>query len=104
MTFAELEDSRCPANVYCFTGGSVQVDLKFSSTKSDLPNKQLRLCRGDCSELRDNGSKTPETGTVVLNGTNYLLTFLEANPYPATSEAAQQKGKYEIKLKIQTTP
>lgn len=104
MTFAELEDSRCPGNVLCFTGGSVQIDLKFSSTKSNLPDKQLRLCQGDCSELRDKGSKTPETGIVDLDGTKYLMTLSEVNPYPATFEAAQQKGKYEIKLKIQTTP
>ncbi|GHB70560.1 hypothetical protein [Persicitalea jodogahamensis] len=104
MTFIGLEDSRCPANVFCFTGGSVQIDLKFTSTKSDLPGKQLRLCQGDCLKLRDNGSKTPETGSVVLDGTTYLMTVLEVNPYPATSEAAKQKEKYEVKLMIQTLP
>lgn len=104
MTFSEIEDGRCPENANCFTGGSVYTDLKFTSTKSDLPDRQLKLCLGDCFDLRKSGIGKPQVANIVLDGTKYLFTLLEANPYPATSEAAQQKDKYEIKLKIQTTP
>lgn len=104
MTFVGLEDGRCPENTNCFVGGSVYVDLKFGSLESTSLSKQARLCLGNCFNFKNSKTGRPDAANVDLDGKKYLFTLVEVNPYPATSEAAQQKEKYEIKIKIQTIP
>lgn len=103
MTFVEVEDSRCPANAYCITAGSVYVDLEFTSRKGNGTSQKARLCLGDCFDLRKNGVE-PDRADVKLDKTNYRFTLLVVNPYPQGLGLPDKKGEYSAVLKIQTIP
>ncbi len=103
MTFAEVEDSRCPANAFCITAGSAYVDLKFTRKEGSGPSQQVKLCLGDCTDLRKKGA-APESADVRLDKTTYRLKLLVVNPYPQGFGLPSEKEEYSLVLKIQTIP
>ncbi|MPR34747.1 hypothetical protein [Salmonirosea aquatica] len=94
LTFAGVEDGRCPQELLCIWGGSVVIDLGLRSAKYE---KTLKLILGQGSEL--------QKAQVSLDGTTYLIEFIEVvSPTYRSSENPVPKEKYIVKLKIQTIP
>ncbi len=109
LTFTKLLDYRCPngPGLFCFSAGAAEVDLQYNSSRDPSQDKLVQLCLGSCGREKIN----PETGKsdatrVNLDGTNYLITLTEVNPYPKILPPISEKDKkdYVIKLKIQTAP
>lgn len=95
LTFAGVEDGRCPLELVCIWGGSVVIDLVFRSAKHE---KTLKIILGQGSELQ-------KARGVSLNGTEYSIEFIEVvSPTYRSTENPVPKEKYTIKLKIQTVP
>lgn len=106
LTFAEVEDSRCPEGVTCIRAGSAIVDLDLKNldlkTASSFSESQrVTMCLGDCITLTPRtGFREADTAKVSLAGTTYTLILTEVLPYPNTSKPVEKKD-YAIKLKIQ---
>lgn len=94
LTFAGVEDGRCPQELLCIWGGSVAIDLLL---RSDKKEKTIKLFLGQGNEL--------QKALVSLDGTTYSMEFIEVvSPTYRSTENPVPKEKYTIKLKIQTVP
>jgi len=79
-TLTTINESRCPSDVVCITGGTVAVTVTFTGAG---PAQTARLGY-DRSYTRD-------SVLVTLNSQAYWLRLLAVNPYPSTKSASQPK-------------
>lgn len=101
LTFAEVEDSRCPENVQCVWAGNAIVDLQLRSAKTTQETQVVKMCVGACNTLYPKtGFREADTAQVSLDGTKYTLILTNVSPYPNTTKSVK-KEDYTIKLKIQ---
>lgn len=101
LTFAEVEDSRCPENVQCVWAGNATVDLQLRSGEANQEAQSVKMCLGDCSQLYPkSGFREADTVQVSVQGTPHTLILTQVNPYPNTTKPTK-KEDYTIKLKIQ---
>ena len=85
ITLTEVNDSRCPADAICITGGEVSTSLKVAFKQNSFQTKDLKLCLG-CPE--DNDSTE-----FKLEEQKYLLILKEVTPYPFASQPETLKNK-----------
>jgi hypothetical protein len=101
LTFAEVEDSRCPKDVQCVWAGNAIVDLQLRSEQANQEAQTVKMCLGDCNSLYSKtGFWEADTAQVSLAGTKYTLILTNVSPYPNSTKTAK-KEDYTIKLKIQ---
>ena len=101
LTFAEVEDSRCPENVQCVWAGNATVDVQLRSGEANQEAQSVKMCVGDCSPLYPkSGFREADTVQVSVQGTPHTLILTQVNPYPNTTKPTK-KEDYTIKLKIQ---
>lgn len=101
LTFAEVEDSRCPENVQCVWAGNAIVDLQLRSEQANQEAQAVKMCLGDCNSLYPKtGFREADTAQVSVAGTQYTLILTNASPYPNSTKTVK-KEDYTIKLKIQ---
>ena len=82
LTFQEVTDSRCPANVNCVWEGAAQGKFKL---KIDQNEQIIELCLGGCNVI----SKTIYQEFNV-NGVTYTVKLFELTPYPGTSKTNEK--------------
>jgi hypothetical protein len=106
LTFAEVEDSRCPEGGQCIWAGNVIVDLVLKPANASASEVQnVKMCLGDCKTLDpQSGVRETDTTLVSLNGNRYTLTLLEVSPYPNLARPTVTKNDYTIKIKIEAAP
>ena len=85
ITLTEVNDSRCPADAICITGGEASTSLKVASTQNSSQTTDLKLCLG-CPDIND----SIEFG---LEDQKYLLILKEVTPYPFASQPETLKNK-----------
>ena len=101
LTFAEVEDSRCPENVQCVWAGNATVDLQLRSGQANQEPQTVKMCLGDCSPLYPkSGFREADTVQVSVQGTPHTLILTQVSPYPNTTKPTK-KEDYTIQLKIQ---
>lgn len=101
LTFAEVEDSRCPENVQCVWAGNAIVDLQLRSGQANQEAQTVKMCLGDCSMLYPkSGFREADTIQVSVQGTSHTLILAQVSPYPNTTKPTK-KEDYTIRLKIQ---
>jgi hypothetical protein len=76
VSVVEVEDSRCPADLFCIEEGQAKVKVVIEDTR----NSQFStfLCLGDCS---------PNIGDIksfVFYRLEYTIELIDVFPYPAT--------------------
>lgn len=104
LTFAGIEDSRCPEDVQCVRAGEAIVTLQTRAGSKISEIQTIKMCLGDCFALNPKtGFREADTACIELDGTKYRLTLTEVNPYPNTTKAVEKK-EYEIKLKVEQNP
>ncbi|AMR28423.1 hypothetical protein A0257_15870 [Hymenobacter psoromatis] len=79
-TLTTINESRCPSDVVCITGGTVAVTVTFTGAG---PDQTARLGY-DRSYARD-------SVLVTLNRQAYWLRLLAVTPYPSTKNASQPR-------------
>lgn len=101
LTFAGVEDSRCPENVQCVWAGNATVDLQLRSGQANQEAQSVKMCVGDCRTLYPKiGFREADTVRVSVQGTPHTLILTQVNPYPNTTKPTKIED-YTIKLKIQ---
>lgn len=85
LLLTEISDSRCPKDVNCVWEGAAVASLLV---KPSAGQGSLQLCLGGCRQPSD---PDPQTDTLLAGGHRYLITLLEVNPYPGTSQKGQDK-------------
>ena len=104
LTFADIEDSRCPEGVQCFRAGEAIVTLQTRAVPTVNETQIVKMCLGDCITVYPKGGfREADTANISLDGTKYRLILTEVNPYPNTTKPAQKKD-YNIKLKVEQNP
>ncbi len=102
LTFADVEDSRCPEDVQCVRAGEVIVTLETRVAPKMNESQIVKMCLGDCISLYPKGGfREADTARISLDGNQYRLILTEVNPYPNTTKPAQKKD-YNIKLKVES--
>lgn len=81
-TLTAINESRCPSDVVCITGGTVAVTVTVTFSGAG-PDRTARLGY-DRSYTRD-------SVLVTLNSQAYWLRLLAVNPYPSTQNASLPK-------------
>lgn len=106
ITFAEIEDSRCPEGANCVWAGNATVDLEINPPKATASETQrIKLCLGDCNTLYpQSGFKEKDSKEAMLAGVKYRYTLEEVNPYPSVNTPISGKEAYSIKIKIEQIP
>ena len=101
LTFAEVQDSRCPEGVQCVRAGEVVVTLQARSGAATNESQNVRMCLGDCEVLfPEKGFREKDTANVSLNGANYRLILTEVNPYPNATKSVPKKD-YSLTLEVE---
>lgn len=101
LTFAEVEDSRCPENVQCIWAGNATVDLQLRSGQANQEAQTVKMCVGDCRTLYPkSGFREADTVQVSVQGTSHTLILTQVSPYPNTTKPTKRED-YTIRLKIQ---
>lgn len=101
LTFADIEDSRCPEDVQCIRAGEAIVTLQTRAVPTINETQIVKMCLGDCISLYPKGGfREADTANISLDGTKYRLILTEVNPYPNTTKPIQKKD-YNIKLKVE---
>jgi hypothetical protein len=77
-TLTTINDSRCPSDLVCITGGTVAVTVTFTNAGPD-----------QTARLGYDRSYTRDSVLVTLNRQAYWLRLLAVNPYPSTTNASQ---------------
>ncbi len=104
LTFADVEDSRCPEDVQCIRAGEAIVTLQTSSVSTINESQIIKMCLGDCIMLYPKGGfREADTARFSLDGNKYRLILTEVNPYPNTTKPVK-KMDYNIKLKVEPNP
>lgn len=104
LTFADIEDSRCPEDVQCVRAGEAIVTLQTRAVSTVNETQIVKMCLGDCISLYPKGGfREADTANISLDGTKYRLILTEVNPYPNTTKPVQKKD-YNIKLKVEQNP
>ncbi len=104
LTFADIEDSRCPEDVQCVRAGEAIVTLQTRAAPTINETQIVKMCLGDCISLYPKGGfREADTANISLDGTKYRLILTEVNPYPHTTKPVQKKD-YNIKLKVEQNP
>ncbi|WP_373515313.1 hypothetical protein [Persicitalea sp.] len=104
LTFADIEDSRCPEDVQCIRAGEAIVTLQTRGAPTVNESQIVKMCLGDCIGLYPKGRfREADTANISLDGTKYRLILTEVNPYPNTTKPVQKKD-YNIKLKVEQNP
>ncbi|MGI4740681.1 MAG: hypothetical protein ACRYG7_36375 [Janthinobacterium lividum] len=76
-TFTTINDSRCPSDVVCITGGTMAVTVTFSGAG---PSQSARLGYDRSYAL--------DSALVTLHSQAYWLRLLAVNPYPSTKNGS----------------
>lgn len=87
ITFSQLEESRCPANVICVRQGAAVTTFKITAPGTET--QTVRLFVGDfmANDPRKRRSRTADTATVQLASQgSYRLILKQVAPYPGTRE------------------
>ena len=101
LTFADIEDSRCPEDVQCVRAGEAIVTLQTRAMPTINETQIVKMCLGDCLGLYPKGGfREADTANISLDGNKYRLILTEVNPYPNTTKSVQ-KTDYNIKLKVE---
>ena len=101
LTFADIEDSRCPEDVQCVRAGEAIVTLQTHAVPTIDETQIVKMCLGDCLGLSPKGGfREADTANISLDGNKYRLILTEVSPYPNTTQPAQKKD-YSIKLKVE---
>ncbi len=104
LTFAKIEDSRCPEDVQCIRAGEAIVTLQTRGLPTVNETQIVKMCLGDCITVYPKGGfREADTANISLDGTKYRLILTEVNPYPNTTKPVQKKD-YNIKLKVEQNP
>ncbi|TDN38993.1 hypothetical protein A8B98_21065 [Hymenobacter sp. UV11] len=77
-TLTVINESRCPSDVVCITGGTVAVTVTFTGAGPD-----------QTARLGYDRSYTRDSVLVTLHSQAYWLRLLAVNPYPSTQNASQ---------------
>ena len=85
ITLTEVNDSRCPADAICITGGEVTTSLKVASTQNSSQAKDVKLCLG-CPEVNDSIE-------FEFVDQKYILILKEVTPCPFASQPETLKNK-----------
>ncbi|HWV33952.1 MAG TPA: hypothetical protein VN038_30055 [Dyadobacter sp.] len=97
LTFFDVDDGRCPEDVFCIWGGRAVVDLLLSGVTTEGGIKEhVKMCLGTCDA--STGSDTMEK---TFAGEKYKFVLSAVNPYPKFSDSTRSKDKYSIQLKIE---
>ncbi|GAB2801127.1 hypothetical protein GCM10027275_53990 [Rhabdobacter roseus] len=101
LTFADVDDGRCPEDVNCIWSGRAKVDLALRGAGASEP-ELIKLCLWCAGELNP-GTSLPITDTLsyTYRGQNYLFTLKAVEPYPASHTAPTPKEDYSIVLSVQ---
>jgi hypothetical protein len=99
LTFQEvLEDSRCPADVFCAWSGWVRIALVAQAEGE--PPATLEITAFTDSD----GNTTAPTGSGVaqpfVSYRNHHLTLVQVTPYPARHDALPALAEYQIRLAV----
>jgi len=94
FTFVE-EDSRCPANAYCFWPGMVEATIRVTKGSSDPINITLGLV--------DSVTQADEAHHLPIDTLGYRFTLIGITPYPQTSDPIEL-SEYSAILKVIRTP
>ncbi len=101
LTFADIQDSRCPEDVQCIRAGEAIVTLHTRAVPTVNESQILKMCLGECIDLYPKGRfREVDTANISLDGTKYRLILTEVNPYPNTTKPTK-KSDYNIKLKVE---
>ncbi|GHB70567.1 hypothetical protein [Persicitalea jodogahamensis] len=104
LTFADIEDSRCPEDVQCVRAGEAIVTLQTRAVTTTNEPQIVKMCLGDCMSLYPKGGfREADTANISLDGTKYRLILTEVNPYPNTTKPVEKKD-YNIKLDVEQNP
>jgi hypothetical protein len=76
LTLTESKDTRCPANSYCISAGSVLATIKFKDADSEAV---VNLCMGTCYQVAQ---------TVTSTGVKYYIALTDFGPYPGITSVA----------------
>jgi hypothetical protein len=89
VSVVEIEDSRCPSDVFCIHPGNAIVKVVIEDTR----NSQFStlLCIGDCSPSIN------DMRSFVFYNVEYTIQLLGVDPVPA---AANQKDRKSVVLNI----
>ena len=92
ISLREIEDSRCPADVNCITGGKAVVRLQLA----DMP-EEVEICTGADCRKENNNSFLYE-----YNNKRYTIVLEEVVPYPQTGNETSTKQAI-LKIKRATS-
>ncbi len=79
-TLTVVNESRCPSDLNCITGGTVAVTVTFTGAGPD-----------QTARLGYDRSYTRDSVLVTLNRQAYWLRLLAVNPYPSAKTRSQPK-------------
>ncbi len=91
LSFIQLNDSRCPADVQCIWAGNAAVNLRFEAKPG--VEALTTLCIGQCGQQ----FKISDTSRVSLNNINYTVILQEVKPYPGKDRSASPKAVLMVK-------
>ena len=85
-----LEETRCPRNRSCLTGGTARVVLGIQDQGGTTQLLALELM---------GLSTTIDSAAVQANGRRYVVVLHEVNPYPNGTETAKNKMQVVLTVK-----
>lgn len=102
LTFAEVQDSRCPEGVQCIWAGNATVDLSLTSAISAATEPEVvKMCLGDCRTLYPKNSyRNADTLNYTLAGQSYRFILKAVSPTPKDGQTVK-KEDYTITLGIE---
>lgn len=86
----EIDENRCPADVWCFWSGYARVSFTVSGIESPVD----LFIQFDPEKVpnRTPDARFPESYTFSLEGRNYVLILQNVTPYPTTTNSDLEKS------------
>lgn len=102
LTFFDVQDSRCPANVQCIWAGNATVDLELNGISVEgRVTKHVVMCIGDCRMPRKKSGFTEiDTLTTTFADQPYRFILKKVNSFPVV-DSTKIKANYAIELKVE---
>lgn len=102
LTFFDVQDSRCPANVQCIWAGNATVDLELNGISVEgRVTKHIVMCLGACGLPRKkSGFIEIDTLTTTFADQPYRFILKKVNAHPVV-DSTKLKSNYAIELKVE---